>query len=143
MGYLRWVSLTDNLSLKFEELEFSKFIDKDNLTLDKLKLIKAVREKSQRLDIAESHLVGKIEQLKSDTHDYWHVCCGHDLVCILSFGLRKALGTCNPNDVKQDALERSLRLAFERSHFSRTQLYSSILNWEKANEPYLILSADN
>jgi len=83
-----------------------------------------------------------MQDVRDDTHDPWHVCCGHDLVCILSIGLRKIIGTWNPNDIKPDVLERSLRLAFERSYFHKTQLYVSIQQWEKANTPFVILASE-
>ena len=143
VGYLRWVSLKDDLSLKFEELEFTKFINRENLNIDVSKLIITVKNKSQRPDLAENSLKERIRQLKNVSHDPWHICCGHDLIEILSIGFCKAIGSCNTNDVRQEVLERSLRLAFESAHFNQTQLYLSILNWEKANEPYLILNTDN
>jgi hypothetical protein len=142
IGYLRWVSLRDGLSLKFEDLDFGKFINKENLIIEASRLIKTVKDKSQRHDITEDYIKNRMEQFQSDTHDPWHVCCGHDLVCILSLGLCKAIGSYNTNDVKPDIIERSLRLAFERFHFSKTQLYLSIQNWEKTNPPFVILNAE-
>ncbi len=126
IGYLRWVSLRENLSLKFESLEFAQFLNKDSLHIEQLHFLKAVKNKSQRLNIADTQLEAYIRDLRDDTHDPWHVCCGHDLVCILSTALRKTIGTWNPNDIRPDSLERNLRLAFERSYFYKTQLYLSI-----------------
>jgi hypothetical protein len=80
--------------------------------------------------------------VRDDTHDPWHVCCGHDLVWILSVGLRKTIGTWDTKDVRPDSLERSFRLAFERSYFYRTQLYVSIQQWEEANTPFVILAVE-
>jgi hypothetical protein len=56
--------------------------------------------------------------------------------------LRKTIGTWDPKDVRPDNLERSLRLAFERSYFYKTQLYVSIQQWEEANTPFVILAAE-
>ncbi len=140
IGYLRWVSLRENLSLKFEGLEFAQFTK--DLKIEVLSLIKAVKNKSLRSDIVDKRLEAYIQDLKDDTHDPWHVCCGHDLVCILSIGLRKTIGSWNPNDIRPDVLERSLRLAFERSHFYKTQLYLSIQQWEKTNTPFVILASE-
>jgi hypothetical protein len=41
--------------------------------------------------------------------------------------------------VKAEILERSLRLAFEASHFCKTQLYLAIQTWERVNTPFLVL----
>ena len=43
IGYLRWISLRENLSLKFEDLKFEKFINKDDLTIDIMQLIRIVQ----------------------------------------------------------------------------------------------------
>jgi hypothetical protein len=47
-----------------------------------------------------------MQAVKKDNHDPWHVCCGHDLIQVLSVGLHKAIGTWSTNDVKPDVLER-------------------------------------
>jgi hypothetical protein len=142
IGYLRWVSLRENLSLKFEGLEFSQFIKKDALHIEQLLCIQVVKNKSQRHNIADTQLEAYIRDLRDDTHDPWHVCCGHDLVCILSTGLRKTVGTWDPKDIRPDNLERSFRLAFESAYFYKTQLYLSIRQWEKANTPFVILALE-
>ncbi|MFP5274218.1 DUF4435 domain-containing protein [Coleofasciculus sp.] len=140
IGYLRWVSLKENLSLKFKELSFSKFIDKSTLVIDTAKLIKAVKDHSQKLALIDQDIQKSIETLENSTHDPWQVCCGHDIICILSMGLSKVWGSWKTNDVKPDILERELRLAYEDSYFYRTQLYKSIQQWEVNNKPYQVLS---
>ncbi|MEQ8752940.1 MAG: DUF4435 domain-containing protein [Coleofasciculus sp. G1-WW12-02] len=140
IGYLRWVSLKENLSLKFKELSFSKFIDKATLVIDTAKLIKAVKDHSQKLALIDQDIQESIETLENSTHDPWQVCCGHDIICILSMGLSKVWGSWKTNDVKPDILERELRLAYEDSYFYRTQLYKSIQQWEVNNKPYQVLS---
>ena len=141
IGYLRWISLQKQLSLVFEDLNFDKFTHKETLMINQLDFIRVVKNKSQRLDIAEAQLTLSIQDLQSDAHDPWHVCCGHDLVCVLSRGLHGAIGR-GRNDTKNatpEMLEISLRLAFEHSHFYKTSLYASIQKWETANTPYVIL----
>jgi len=142
IGYLRWVSLREELSLKFEDLDFAQFINRETLTIDLSDFIRVVKNKSQRHDIAGTRLKASMQDVKNDTHDPWQVCCGHDLICILSIGLRKAIGTWNASDVKPDILERSLRLAFEGSYFYKTQLYVSIQQWEKVHEPFVVLVSE-
>ncbi|MBO0351039.1 DUF4435 domain-containing protein [Phormidium pseudopriestleyi FRX01] len=141
IGYLRWLSLKEGLSLKFEDLSFKKFIDETTLALDKFKLIKTVKNNSQRHDLDEQILHKQIEDLKQKTHNPWSVCCGHDLICILSIGLCKAFGSCNTKQVETIILEKDLRLAYERSFFSRTELYQAILQWEAANQPFQVLAS--
>ena len=67
--------------------------------------------------------------------------CGdetHDLVCILSVGLRSALGSNRASDVKPELLQKFLRVAYEAAFFFETQLSSSLLAWEAANQPFRV-----
>lgn len=139
IGYLRWISQTEELSLRFEDIRFSRFIDSDCLALDIAKMIKTIKDKSCRHDLEEEVLKSSICELSDADHDPWDVCCGHDLVCILSEGLRKAIGSKNLRDVKPDRLERALRLAYEFAHFTATQLCASLRAWESANRPFQVL----
>ncbi len=142
IGYLRWASLRNGLSLTFEELEFEKFVSKEKLILDIAKLIKTVKDKSQKPGLLESDVLSKMKQLENAAHDPWHVCCGHDLVCILSLGLTKAIGTHSTKEVTPEIVEKLLRLAYERSYFVKTQVYLLIRQWEHDNTPFTILSQE-
>lgn len=139
IGYLRWLSLQRDLSLDFEDLSYSKFIDEDKLEIDIPKLLKVVKNHSQKHDLDEIETLKELKALMSGTHDYLHVCCGHDLSAILSLALRRTLGTNNANEVKQEIIEKSLRLSFEIILFISTQLYESIRRWEQNNPGFRIL----
>jgi hypothetical protein len=150
IGYLRWISQRENLALSFEGLEFEKFVDKETLRIDLMKLIHVVKERSynNHQDKAQKHVIREcdpqksVEQIKSDAHDGWHICCGHDLVNMLSLGLTRTLGTHNTRSVEPEMIEKLLRLAYEYSHFRQTHLYASIRIWEETNAPFVILRAE-
>lgn len=139
IGYFRWISQTQEFSLTFEGMRFNRFIDADCLAVDTSKLIKAVKDKSCRHDLEDEALKHAIEEVADPNHNPWDVCCGHDLVRILSQGLRKALGSNQPKDVNPEALQRAMRMAYEFAHFAATQLYVSLRSWESANQPFQVL----
>ena len=139
LGYLRLVSLREDLSLRFEELPMNRFLAEPALTVDRARLIRTIKDHSVKPQLRDSDIEAMIGDVETDTHDPWHVCNGHDLVGILSLGLRSSLGTNNPAQVRPEILERSLRLAYEASHFAETNLYTSITQWERANSPYRVL----
>lgn len=141
IGYLRWISQRDRLELTFNGIKYSKFIKEQSLQLDELELIKEVKNKSQMLSLDNKAILQRITEHKSDSHDCWQVCCGHDLVEILSLGLRKAIGTMKPSEIEPDNLERSLRLAYEEVYFRQTQLYANIRQWESENVPFYAFSS--
>lgn len=136
IGYLRWVSLRETMSLKFEGMKFDHFLDKTSITVDVSRLMDqfthGVRTKEQ--------IVHLLEKLQNDAHDPWHVCCGHDLIAILSEGLRSLLGSCKSQDVRPEVVERSLRLAYEKTFFILTKLYTSLRMWETHHSPFGVLA---
>ena len=126
IGYLRWVSQRSNLSLTFEGIVFSRFIDRDTLHVDISELIREVKNKSRRHDLNESDLQDKIDELTDSKHNSWDICCGHDLVGILSFGLYRVLGSNQRREVEPEVLEKFLRAGYESTYFLSTQLYQSL-----------------
>jgi hypothetical protein len=142
IGYLRYISQVDKLNLTFNGITFSKFIDEKNWQFNELKLIQEVKNKSQAFALKDEDLQQGLNSKKINNHDPWQVCCGHDLVEILSIGLRKAIGTNKAVDVEPNNLERSLRLAYEVVYFCKTQLYAEITLWEINNKPFKVLQND-
>lgn len=138
LGYLRWISGRQGSSLTFEEIVFSRFIDQASLALDVVSMIRTVKNKSGRHDLSEEELKDAIEQVADAVHDPWDVCCGHDLVCILSIGLRRTLGSNQAGEVKPELLEKFLRVGYEAVFFFETELFQSLKAWEVANQPFRI-----
>jgi hypothetical protein len=139
VGYLRYISQSDELNLTFEGITFSKFIDEKNWQFNEVKLIQEIKNKSQAFYLKDEDLEKRLFTEKSNNQDPWQVCCGHDLVEILSLGLRKAIGTNKTVDVEPNSLERNLRLAYEVAYFYKTQLYLEIRKWETNNQPFHVL----
>jgi hypothetical protein len=142
LGYLRWVNDKEQVSvnkLTFKNLDFGRFMDKDSLEVNLIKMVQTVKNKSGVHHIQDKDLLNKIEELRKSDHDPKLLSCGHDLVSILSYSLRRVLGTNNANSVSEEVLEKSLRLSYEYSHFKETMLYQSILQWQSLNKPYKVL----
>ncbi len=139
LGYLRWISQINGLNLKFTSIVFSHFLSQKSLKLNKLDLIKEVKNKSNAQSLKSDDLDRQILAQQDDQHDPWQVCCGHDLMEILALGFVSAIGTSKAK-VTIDALERNLRLSYEASWFPQTNLYLEIQAWENRNQPFLVLS---
>ncbi len=139
LGYLRWVSLRKRFDLRFDELSFHKFVETGDLHIDVGRLIRAVKDHSQRHDIPDSHLEQELAAIAKPGHDPWELCCGHDLLEILSLALRSTVASRNAHEVKRETLERELRLAYQDTYFQQTDLARAIREWEHANPPYRVL----
>lgn len=94
---------------------------------------------SKALVVVDAELLNGARALEDPSHDRWHVCCGHDLVRILSVGLLHVWGSNKPADIEPGRLEESLRLAFSRADFESTRLFAGIVAWEAVSAPYVIV----
>lgn len=139
IGYLRWFSTQNGLNLKFEGLDFKKFINMRNLEFSKSDLIKTVKNNSKRFDINEEHIQSQLEQLRDTDQDPWQICCGHDFINILSISLQRVYGTYNTGQVESIMITRILRLAYEYDYFRKSLLFRSIQDWELMNQPFRLL----
>jgi Protein of unknown function (DUF4435) len=139
LGYLRWHSLRSDLRLRFDGLPLSRFVDMATLTADRSKLIATVKNHSQRHDIDNQELALAIRGIEDPKHDSWQLCNGHDLVGVLSIGLRRALGSQSAVAVGVEEMARALRLAYEAVDFAACELYRAIREWEQRNRPFQIL----
>lgn len=139
LGYLRWVSIRHGHALKFEGLKYSAFTNLVTLIINQSKLIKTVKDHSQKPQLLDQELQQQIEAIRDEKHDKWRVCCGHDLIGILSIGLRKAIGSRNSKEIEPEIIERNLRLAYESAWFRDTRLYASIMAWEGINGSFRVI----
>jgi len=153
LGLLRWLSYRRSYQLTFNGLDFKKIISVKTFTLySRDKIIKTVKDntiskapaelRTEKYGINEEIIRTEMEELEKLHGDIWHICCGHDLVSILSIGLRRVLGNYNAKDVDPEILERELRLAYESIYFKETELFRKIQLWESNNTPFRICSQD-
>ncbi len=140
IGYLRWISLRENAALKFEDLDFGNFLDRRELRVDERRLVQVLKSRSQS-PYTEEQLHTFLQTLRQNTHDPWYVCCGHDLIEILSVGLRSTFGSWRATEVAPKLLEKGLRLAYEPSFFQQTELYQAIRAWEESHSPFRVVAA--
>lgn len=141
VGYLRWLSSPpkDNLSLKFKELSFDKFVDEQTLRVSIDNLIIELKINSRDSTLDENATKLKIMIVDGERHDPWQVCSGHDPVQILSIGLRNIFGNHRGESVTLEVVDGILRVAYGRSHFCLTRLHNSVKYWEKANPSFKVL----
>jgi hypothetical protein len=140
LGYLRWHSLRANLALKFEDLDFTKFVKRDALSFSPAAMIRAIKDHSQKPGLNEHDILARLQELAALGHDPAQICCCHDAITLLALGLCKIWGSHNTGDLPPAALESILRIAFETAHFHATRLYAAICTWEQTNTPYVILA---
>jgi hypothetical protein len=139
IGYLRWFALKENVYLRFNHLDFKRFVAVKRMKLNNRKLIQEVLRHSKKTKVSADMIERAVTNLSTQGHDLWQVCVGHDLVFLLFLGLKDVFGSYNTRDLSLGALEGSLRLAYDPTFFRDTRLYNKIRKWEKANTGYPVL----
>lgn len=141
LGYLRWISSPskDNLQLKFQTINFYNFIHKNSLSASVASLVKEVKLNSGQNALDEKMMETQLDTLvQTRSHDPWHVCNGHDLVEILSIGLRRSFGKRKARQITSQVLDSMLRIAYEFSHFQSSRLHQQMKGWEQFNSPFRV-----
>ncbi|MBF0336949.1 MAG: DUF4435 domain-containing protein [Nitrospirae bacterium] len=138
IGYLRWISsrTQKNLDLIFKDIKYEVFIDHVTLSIDVKKMIKDVLLKSNMQSrLNENDLEADIHNKMTRNYDVMQVCCGKDLIHILSVGSKKLFG----KHMNSEDIQRILRLTYNIIHFSVSALYGSIRTWEDTNSAFKVL----
>ncbi|WP_426747376.1 DUF4435 domain-containing protein [Myxococcus faecalis] len=118
MGAARLVSARDNLALDFKEIKHEGYLIPKSLKADQARLIDLICMKNKLEASAKERFASAVQEALREGHDPWQLCQGHDLVELLSLGLRRMWGTSTP-DV--DVLQKALRLAYEVVFFQITE----------------------
>lgn len=142
IGYLRWFALKENLYLRFNNLDMSKFINKKTLTLNKNKFFDEVRRHSKHAHVTIDKMSRGLSDLENKKFDPWQISVGHDLVDILYLGLKRNFGGYNTKSLGVGSLESSLRLAYNYAHFQDTQLFTHLREWEQKTGKRILRQID-
>ena len=142
IGHLRLYCHRNNLSLRFNGLNYSDFIGRFSLETDRNKLIDAVKKRSNRLDLSNASLADAIRDMESLRYDLWQICTGEDLLGVLSIALRYTIGSNDAKNVGRDRLRGALRLAYSKEEFHRSDIKNALQEWERLNEGFEIFSND-
>jgi len=139
LGRLRLANERGGWGLRFDGLNYSGYFDRDSLSVDLDRMIQAVVQRS-----STGHRLGQVrsdfDAQVSEAHDLRLLCTGHDVVAVIGIALRKAIGTAPAQEVAPEALERELRLAFDREAFLTTQIYTALRDWEHSNPEWRVLA---
>jgi hypothetical protein len=135
-GCLLWFSCVNKMNLNFDELKPERFMDRDTLLIDRVKLVHHVKERSRRQDIPHNELVDGLLEMQKRSSDPFQVARGHDVVDYLGFALRTAIGSCTHLQTTIETIESHLRVAYTIQEFSTTGLYASAIEWEQRHSPY-------
>ena len=129
-GGLRYVSHRDGHRLDFNGINFRAFVRRRDLAVDIGSLVNHVCDKSNRHDVDRRELAGEVQKVVEAIGPQ-DLCCGHDLVQVLSIALTSLIGSRSQTEVSIATLESALQLAYESEWFAETTMTQQLTAWEQ------------
>lgn len=143
IGMVRYISIKEEFNLKFDGIEYNRFINYVNFSINEEDLIKEVINNTENCRVTCEEIKTKLETLESKSMDFWQISCGHDLTQLISISFNNTLRGYKDNELGSNEVERILRLAYQYRYFINTELHASIKQWEVKNRPYEIFFTYN
>ncbi len=135
-GLLKWLNHIENLELNFKKPVYHNLISFNSQSMDTDQYIDRVLSKSPnaRMDNMDE-LKQKMTLLEAKNPNLYQLTNGHDLMKALAKYFREE---CNKKSIKDEELARSIRMLFNNAHFSNTNIFDEISNWEHTNQVAII-----
>lgn len=140
IALIRFYSQKKGMHLKLSDIEIAKFVSLKDLSLDVHKMLSHMGNKQDpRVSLTVGHYAEAKEEVARaicDGSQYFSndlmLCRGHDLIDIVSLGLRKVFGSCKDVDVRRDQLERAFRIGYV-THIRLSSMFNTISAWISRN----------
>jgi len=130
---LRYMSILHDGHLKFEGLKFDRFIDRKTLKCDDEVLVKNVLQNSVNPQLNGSVLKESLKNNRLANTPIDEVVCGHDVLEVLSIGMRTACGNFDSKTASVDHLGKILSHGLRPSEFRQWGVGVAIDQWLDAN----------
>lgn len=144
VGYLRKLSLDQNLELSFSQLKFEKFMNLETLEIIEERMIQEILYASHKQTRYKSWQISKwLHQEMNANDNLWQVCCGHDLMEWLAIGFKQHFGAYNAKKMTAGQLEGNFRLAYHNTLFKDTKLCRTLDMWERSQKDFYVFSHIN
>ena len=132
LGAMRYLSLKNAYNLCFDGIEHKKFIQKQDLSVDKEKMIRILieRTRTQGTPVAESasNMMEALNGIISGSPASKY-CNGHDVLNVICVAMTKLFATCDANTYDQCNVFNYLLMGYTKEEFQATQLFNSLGIW--------------
>jgi len=133
LGLLMYVSDVNEYDLSFKDPDHRSFIERKGLRTDIDSMLSHILSNSPHSDADEDEVKEELKKEMKNDHDPWDVCRGHDMISVLSIGLREVFGGYNSRTIRTGELAGALRLAYDKETFGGSGLYADTSTWCSAN----------
>lgn len=132
LGVMRYLSLKHAYNLCFDGIEHKKFIQKQDLSVDKENMLRILieRTRAQGIQVTESasHMMDELNSIIAELPAIKY-CNGHDVLNIICVAMTKLFATCDANTYNQCNVFNYLLMGYTKEEFQTTQLFNSIGIW--------------
>jgi hypothetical protein len=140
LGLVRWISWSEGLGLDFNGLALDRYANRETLVLDISRLISRVLQNSSSSRLDQQQIERRLLEQLGQTHRLDQICCGPDVLQLLAYGLRHALGSCSGQLARSEHIAAMLRMGFDSAYLLTTNLYREVKSWEVKNNGYHVFA---
>lgn len=138
IGRLRYISQKNDLGLKFQGLQFDKFVNLKTLAVNSESLMEELQQRWGK-GVIDRALFDEWESAVPNDIENRYLSKGSDELCVLALAISGAFGGPRGHDTEPTRISRSLRLAYEHAYFTQTKTYQMIKDWESRNPGFSFL----
>ncbi|MEI7636419.1 MAG: DUF4435 domain-containing protein [Syntrophus sp. (in: bacteria)] len=131
IGCLRLINEIEKMQMSFSMIPWEKFVifsQKLEPAINEAELIKLMSIKQISAELLQLKLRETMEKYQKD---YRHICCGHDVAEAIVFMIKREVKNHSPIDAIKLKIQSLLRASYHKSEFSQTQLYATLVDYEK------------
>jgi hypothetical protein len=140
VGAVRLYNEETNSRLKFDGLDWKRFVNRQSLEVDLDAAIVEIRNKSQQPGLDVSAVANRVRAILAASHDPLYLGCGHDLLELIAFSMRGCIGSKQRSATTATALGIQLSLAIDAAEWDGLALTIGLRRWEASNPGFSILS---
>jgi len=129
LGILMYISDVNNHGLSFKDPDHASFLNRGNLKADIDAMLDSLLSQSPHSRVTKEELEMQLENELNEERDPWDVCRGHDMVAVLTMGLRDIFGGYNSQFIRSGGVAGALRLAYDKETFRATRLFKDTTEW--------------
>jgi len=129
LGILMYISDVNGHGLSFKDTDHTSFLDERSLKANVSLMLDSVLSQSPHSRVTKEELEVQLEKEMNEGHDRWDVCRGHDMVAVLTIGLRDIFGGYNSQFIRAGGVAGALRLAYDKESFRTTRLFADTTEW--------------
>lgn len=128
LGGIKWYNDIQNCKLNFKGLSLGNYFNPESMIYDEDRCVNDVniRSKNRLMDVEKSNIL----ELLLGVDDYYNLINGHDFIKALALTISHRVGGAA---IKDSTIARLLRVSYTADEFRNTDLYDSLVCWNREN----------